>query len=423
MANKTVYQNDKADLDPAGRLYYLDWLRVLAIIFVLLIHSSKFFDYHTSVLFNEVRSPVLSTFREFVLLWIMPFFFCVSGAAVFLSFQFQNTGGFVKSKLMRILVPSVLVGSFIVNPPYVYMEKLFSGKTEYSFFKWFTHYFEGMHGMGGNFAPWGMGTHIWYLQFLFIFSLIFLPLFIRSKRSGKSLLERLAPAFKNPVALFLLCLPVVAIGFFFEYAGMSGARSMGTWDPISYMFFFLFGYIIYSNAQIQETIRKYSTVYLVLALALTVVHLASHFGILLKLQGITRHDIGTGEILPLDHSKFAIAQIFRGIAAWGWTLALLGLGRRYLNFNNKNRTYANEAVLPFYILHHTVIYIVGYYVIQWGLGVGTKFSVITIVSFVLIMAIYEILIRRINILRILFGLKSKKKAAMSISTQQPAKVS
>jgi hypothetical protein len=83
----------------------------------------------------------------------------------------------------------------------------------------------------------------------------------------------------------------------------------------------------------------------------------------------------------------------------------LGLARRYLDFNNRVLAYANEAVLPFYILHHTVIYIIGFSVIQWQLNIGGKFLIISVISFVVIMAIYELLIRRMNWLRLLFGMK------------------
>ena len=83
----------------------------------------------------------------------------------------------------------------------------------------------------------------------------------------------------------------------------------------------------------------------------------------------------------------------------------MGLGRRFLSFNNKFLAYANEAVLPFYILHHTVIYIIGFDVIQWSSDIGSKFVIISIASFTIIMAIYEVLIRRINLPRFLFGMK------------------
>jgi hypothetical protein len=186
---------------------------------------------------------------------------------------------------------------------------------------------------------------------------------------------------------------------------------MGGWDPISYLLFFSYGYLIFSNTRIQETIKKYNTTFLVGALILTALYVDSHFGVNLKIPGVTRHDLlKDGASLPLNHSIWIAVQALRGLLGWCWIIGLLGLGRRFLNFNNKFLVYANEAVLPFYILHHTIIYIIGFYVIQWSSGVGTKFLMISIVSFVAIMALYEILVRRVSILRILFGMRIKNES-------------
>jgi hypothetical protein len=55
-----------------------------------------------------------------------------------------------------------------------------------------------MYGFGGNFAPLGQGTHLWYLEFLFIYSLILLPLFARSKKRGISYLSKLSIHLEKP---------------------------------------------------------------------------------------------------------------------------------------------------------------------------------------------------------------------------------
>ena len=103
------------------RLYFFDWLRVFAILAVFCIHCSKLFDYHTTVVFNTVRSPILSAFRDFTLLWVMPLFFFISGAAIVLSKRSDKPGEFIKSRFPRLVVPLVFVGTFIVNPIYVFI--------------------------------------------------------------------------------------------------------------------------------------------------------------------------------------------------------------------------------------------------------------------------------------------------------------
>jgi hypothetical protein len=283
---------------------------------------------------------------------------------------------------------------------------LSSGEADSSFLQWYPQYFRGIYGFGGNFAPLGQGTHLWYLQFLFIYSLLLLPLFVRSKKRGTSLLARWSIHFEKPWALFLLFLPIMAIAAAFELLGLGGARVMGGWDPISYLLFLGYGYLVFSNEKIGETMKKHSSIFLAVAIVLTALFLDTHFGFVLKVPGLTRHDLqNDGALLPLDRSWWVAVQALRGLLAWCWIVGLLGLGRRVLNFNSRFLAYANEAVLPFYILHHTVIYIIGFYVIQWRAGIGSKFVVIAIVSFTIIVAIYEILIRRINWVRVLFGMK------------------
>ncbi|MCJ7547493.1 MAG: acyltransferase family protein [Deltaproteobacteria bacterium] len=402
----TFTENGKATR--IDRLYFLDWLRVFGILVVFFHHCSKIFDFHTTTVYNAVRSPILSAFREFNFLWIMPLFFMISGASVYFSLRSRKAGGFIKERILRILIPLIFIGTFIINPPCIYIERLFDGKTVDGFIQWYPQFFNGMWPKG-NFAPLGMGTHLWYLQSLFVYSLILLPLFTRSKKLGISYLSKISIHFEKPWALFFLFVPVSVVSALFESIGLGFLRVTGGWDPISFLLFFIYGYLIFSNARIQETIRKYSTTYLVAALILTALYLDSHFGVNLKIPGVTRHDfLKNGAILPLNYSVWIAVQAFRGLLAWCWIIGLLGLGHRFLNFNNKFLVYANESVLPFYILHYTIIYIIGFYVIQWSVNIGSKYLIISITSFAIIMAIYEILVRRVNLLRFLFGMKMIK---------------
>jgi glucans biosynthesis protein C len=58
--------------------------------------------------------------------------------------------------------------------------------------------------------------------------------------------------------------------------------------------------------------------------------------------------------------------------------------------------------MPFYILHQTVILVVGFFVIPLELNVPTKLAIIVPSSFVGILAIYW-LVKQVNVLRFLFG--------------------
>lgn len=84
------------------------------------------------------------------------------------------------------------------------------------------------------------------------------------------------------------------------------------------------------------------------------------------------------------------------------------MGTKFLNFSNKVLAYCNEAVLPFYILHQTIILVIGFFVVQWDLGVMLKYLIISTSSLVVTRAIYELFIKRVKVVRFLFGMKAGK---------------
>ena len=71
--------------------------------------------------------------------------------------------------------------------------------------------------------------------------------------------------------------------------------------------------------------------------------------------------------------------------------------------------YRREAQLPYYVLHQTPIIMIGYNVIQRNLPVLAKFWIISLASLAVTLLVHELLVRRIGVLRLLFGMKPKVK--------------
>jgi len=55
---------------------------------------------------------------------------------------------------------------------------------------------------------------------------------------------------------------------------------------------------------------------------------------------------------------------------------------------------------------------VGYFIVQWPIPDALKWAVILLISYAVIMGLYEYLIRRINVLRFLFGMKLPVRTAV-----------
>ena len=76
--------------------------------------------------------------------------------------------------------------------------------------------------------------------------------------------------------------------------------------------------------------------------------------------------------------------------------------------------YANEAVLPFYILHQTVVLALAIFIVRWAIPDGLKFILILTGSFVIVLGLYEFLVRRSNLLRSLFGMKPVRRRSLEL---------
>jgi peptidoglycan/LPS O-acetylase OafA/YrhL len=88
-------------------------------------------------------------------------------------------------------------------------------------------------------------------------------------------------------------------------------------------------------------------------------------------------------------------------------MVIFGFSARYLNKPNPALRYANRAVYPFYILHQTITIIVAFYIRDLSWNIGLKFIILSAATFAGSWFIYEFLIRRINYIGVLFGLKSE----------------
>ena len=375
----------------SGRQYYLDWLRVLAMICIFFFHNARFFDvfsdWHVK---NASTNLAASSLIAFMSQWIMPLFFLIAGAGVYYALKSRRPGQFIQERCLRLLVP-LIFGMLVIVVPQAYFQAVSHGELPagYNLFQIYWLYLQTLPDLN-----W---FHLWFLVDLFIFSIITLPLFCWKGSPLKSVISRLAAFFDKPWALLMLLVLSLAIIDTLIYPdGYWGYRN-GGWNNVAYLLFFIMGYLIVANPRIMETVKKIRWIMLgtgIIAFTCSIAFFLDELAEPVKYYG---------------SASFVVTSLLQAVNAWAWLLAILGLGGRYLNENNKFLAYSNEAVLPFYILHQTVIISIGFYVVQWSTGIGLKYLVISTTSFIAIMLIYELLVRRMNVLRFLFGMRLTRK--------------
>jgi glucans biosynthesis protein C len=370
----------------AARRNDLDWLRVLATFAVLFFHCGRFFDDEGWHVKNPETSAGIGVLVQFIVIWLMPVFFVVSGQSVCHLLRAASNAKYLRTRVTRLLVPLVF-GVLVLVPPQVYVERASHGQWAGSFLGFLPRYFDGWYGFGGNFA-W-MGLHLWYLEVLLIFSLLALPLF-------RFLLRRPVPGGgfgERPAAALLLGLPLVAVELLVDLQpGGLGMRAFGGWSLAVYLVLFVLGFLVARSARLRTAVERARVVALVVALAVT--------GLLAVLSYVP-----PARAL-VDGHWYWVRGLVRPTACWCFMVAFMGLGDVHLQQRSRFLDYANEAVLPFYMLHQTVIVVLAFGLIGWAANPWAKYVALIAASFAVIMTVYEA-VRRVGPLRVLFGMKHR----------------
>jgi peptidoglycan/LPS O-acetylase OafA/YrhL len=365
------------------RYYDIDWLRVLGMLGIFTFHNARFFNDEDWQVKNFEMDFGMSVYVGILNHFIMPLFFVLSAVAIYYALKKRSNAQFMRERVTRLLIP-LGVGIFTHIVLQVYIENITHGRFSGTFWQFIPHYFDGWYAFGGNFA-W-MGLHLWYLLMLFVFSGLMLSTFRRVQNS-EGFTSRLADLISRPYGPYLFIIPLFLMEVLVSLSPQTvGRRDFGGWSPLTYLVFFVIGYLLATDKRYRPAIEKVRYASLILSL-MTVV--AAY--IMLVEMEIS----GTNSLYLL----------VRATNAWSWLLTFLGFASRHLNFSNRFLKYANAAVLPFYILHQTVIVGIGYLIREWQWAVVPKYLFLATTSFIVIIGLYEFAVKRTKVTRYLFGMK------------------
>lgn len=376
------------------RRYDLDWLRILAFTLLVFYHTSLIFELDNWVIYNKESSSFLEYFAYSVSQWRMPLICIISGGGVFFAFKKRSTKTFLSERLRRLLIP-LIFGVLFITTPQMYFYQLFKGHDIPSYLDFQKSIFEFKIFPKGN-LDW---FHLWFIGYLLLYCIITLPLFVfLRKEKGKQLISKVTTLITQRKGLiFLLSIPLIIIDILIGLY----------WNPygskfLSLLVFFTYGYIFFSNTQFLILLQKYRKYFLPFAIITALIIL---------LIGDKK---GVGDVyVHSGLADFVLAKILKNINILLWLFTIVGYAGKYLNFNHSLLKYANEAVYPFYILHQTIMVILGYYIIQLHTNILVKFLLISLGTFTISLLIYEFIIRRNSVTRFLFGLKAQSKLVNS----------
>lgn len=379
----TENSSDKSKME---RCYFVDWLRVGAVFLLFSFHSARIFDpWENFYVQNGALSPVLTyIFIWFVSPWHMSLFFLLAGAATYFALRFRTAKQYRIERFKRLFVPFIF-GLLVIVPPQSYLGLASHSGQAGSFFDWYPNFFSlnfkdaDGYFLGGH--TWG---HLWFIVHLLIYSLAALPLFMYLKsETGRKWIGRAADFFAKPAVIFLLIPSLIALSQNFpEIAGG---------NPLFYLIFFIGGFIVMSDARFLEAIGRHRRSLLLFGL----IPLAA--GIIFYAADPASNG-NEGWVVPVTEAYIG------GFSSWFLVMAALAYGKRFLNFGSRFLEYFSTGAYPLYILHQTVIIIVGFYAVRQAAPIWGKFLAIVLLSFIVCVGIYDILIKRNDTARFLFGM-------------------
>jgi glucan biosynthesis protein C len=384
------------------RLHYLDWLQVLAVLGVVFFHTIQPFDALVPWgIKNAERSTLATLFSVFFTPWGMPFFFTMAGVTSWFSLRRRTPGRYVRERVTQLFIPFIF-GAIVLTPILAYYELTHLGWWQGGSIVEFilstearTYFYTEFHPISLSPSMFSqLGYHLWFVGFLFSFALIALPLFMwLNQDSGRRFVASLARLAKWRGGLLVFAIPLIVIRFilqpfFPEYTG---------WSDFFFMLgFFISGYILIADERFMRAIRRDWLLYLILGIACTLFLFS-------VAAGVPVLDWMESPGTPGFYGTWTVL----GINGWCWTMVTFYVGMRFLDTTNKGLQHSREASYFFFWVHYPVTFFIAFYVVQWEVDLLIKLLVVVLGSFAGSLGLYELLVRRINPVRALFGMKPR----------------
>jgi glucan biosynthesis protein C len=387
----------------SARLHYLDWLRVLAILMVFLFHAVHPFADIDWQINNPEKSEIVTIILLVMGLWGMPFFFLVAGAASWFALQRRTPRQYISERFVRLLIPFV-VGTIIFSPLQFYLEwknKAQLGVLPITFPAYIADEiprFSPQTLCYPGFSPrWiNFGFHLWFLAFLFFFALFTLPLFrfLNESETGKRVNISLARLGDLRGGTLFFILPLVLVQLLIR----SLCPEEHDWGDFTFrMSFFILGYLLYSDGRLRQAVWRDWWLHFGVSTAALLV---------LLIMYLSNLPVVTWALTPSLPGFYPVQSLI-AVVALGYTLAMVFVGMRFLDFTNRWLRYSQEAVLPFFVLHQPAIVAIAFYVVGWQAGVWIKLPTVVLGSFAISIGLYQLIIRPIRPFRLAFGMKGR----------------
>lgn len=347
-----------------ARRYDIDWIRVAAIGLLLLYHTAIGFQpwgFFIGFITNNEFLQSLWTPMMMLNIWRIPILFYVSGMGLFLAMQHRNGKQLFTERFLRIGIP-LAFGAIVIVPIHLFLlQKYYDQPISYT------------PSMG----------HLWFLGNILVYVVMTAPvIYFIKKRKQNAVILLVKKLFSIP-----FCFVVILAAFFLEALIMvPSIYEMYAYTAHGFflgLIAFLSGYaFMMGGVPFWKMLQKWKWIFLLVALVLFLIRASRWFA------------PTSTFLLPIESNC--------------WIFSLLALANRYMNKNSKLLSYLKDAAYPVYIMHMVFLYFGAAILFPLPIDASVKFVLLLIITLASSLLFYEFVIKRIPILRPIFGLKIKQ---------------
>ncbi|MFL6672941.1 MAG: acyltransferase family protein [Massilia sp.] len=375
----------------AARLFFLDWVRIVAFFVLILYHVGMYYvswDWHVK---SPFASDALEPYMMLSAPWRLGLLFLISGVAS--SFMLARVGAarFARQRSWRLLVP-LLFGMLVIVPPQSYFEVVEKVGYAGGYGDFMRLYLTGYRGFCREdcliMPTW---NHLWFVAYLWVYTMLLAAL-VPALGARFEALARGVANLLTGWKLIVLPAAVLAIARVALASRYPQTHALlGDWySHANYLFLFVLGALLGRTPQVWVRFGALRWASLGIALACWATLLAC-FAI---------HDQGLPHDMP---TLMLVIRSVHGLCAWSAIAAACGFAQRHLQFDGPARRYLTEAVFPVYIVHQTLIVSLAHAFKPLHRAPGLEAILLVVLTITISFGIFE-LVRSSALLRPLFGL-------------------